>query len=76
MPPFLKEAELVRDYEPTPKAPATAILLGYPLVRWNDTLRIKQFVEQELWCRDLEMMAPRLWIMTTFSGANINPLHH
>jgi len=45
------------------------------LVKWNDSPRVKQFLERELWCGDLETMAPRLWIMTTFSSANINPLH-
>ena len=75
MPPFSKEAELAHDYEPAAKASTSATLPGYPLVKWNDNTRMKQFLEQELWCRDLEFMAPRLWIMTTFSGANINPLH-
>ena len=75
MPPFPKEVELTHDYEPTTKTPTSASLPGYPLVKWNDSLRMKQFLEQELWCKDLEAMAPRLWIMTTFSGANINPLH-
>ena len=75
MPPFSKEVELAHDYEPTAQAPTTASLLGYPLVKWNDSPRMKQFLKQELWCEDLEAMALCLWIMTTFSGANINPLH-
>ena len=36
---------------------------------------MQRFLEQELWSGNLETMAPRLWIMATFSGANINPLH-
>ncbi|KAK7193586.1 hypothetical protein DPSP01_000138 [Paraphaeosphaeria sporulosa] len=75
MPPFSKEAELVHDYDPAAKRPTTATLPDYPLVKLNDPSQIRKFLEQELWCRDLEAMAPRLWMMTTFSGANINPLH-
>ena len=41
----------------------------------NDAAHTKEFLEKELWSEDLETMAPRLWIMTTFSSANINPLH-
>ncbi|KAH8730326.1 hypothetical protein GQ44DRAFT_701175 [Phaeosphaeriaceae sp. PMI808] len=33
------------------------------------------FLEKELCSKDLEIMAPRLWIMTTLSSANIKPLH-
>lgn len=41
----------------------------------TNTPQLMQLLEKEFWCKDLEMMAPRLWIMTTFSSANINPLH-
>ncbi|KAK7190288.1 hypothetical protein PSPO01_04009 [Paraphaeosphaeria sporulosa] len=75
MPPFSKEAQLVHDYEPAAGAPTTKTLPGYPLVTLNNASRMRQFLEQELWCKDLETMAPRLWIMTTFSSANIHPLH-
>ena len=37
--------------------------------------RVKQFLEQEFYAEDLENIAPRLWIMSTQSSANINPLH-
>jgi hypothetical protein len=75
MSPFSREAQLVHDYEPAAGAPTTTTLPGYPLVTLNNASRMRQFLEQELWCKDLETMAPRLWIMTTFSSANINPLH-
>ena len=76
MPPFSKEAQLVNDYEPAAKAPPTSTLRGYPSVMLDDAPRMKQFLEKELWSEDLEIMAPRLWIMTTFSSGNINnPLH-
>jgi hypothetical protein len=37
--------------------------------------QLARFLENEFWCKDLETMAPRLWVMTTFSSGNINPLH-
>lgn len=75
MPPFSKVAQLVHDYEYTLKAPPVSILRGYPLTVLNDTPAVQQFLEKELWPKDLELMAPRLWIMSTFSSSNVNPLH-
>ena len=75
MPPFSKETQLVCDYESAERDPATTTLPGYPMIKSDDASHIKRFLKQELWSHDLETMAPRLWIMTTFSGANINPLH-
>lgn len=75
MAPFSKEAQLVKDYESNKVHPTTTNLPGYPLIRSDDATQIRRFLKQELWSDDLETMAPRLWIMTTFSGANINPLH-
>ena len=76
MAPFSKEAQLVNDYESNKVHLTTTNLPGYPLIRSDDATQIRRFLKQELWSDDLETMAPRLWIMTTFSGANINPLHH
>lgn len=75
MPPFSKEAELVHEHEPAAEATTATALPGYPLVNLNDVSGMKKFLEQEFWCRDLETIAPHLWIMTTSSSANINPLH-
>lgn len=75
MPPFSKEAQLVHDYEPASKVSSNNTLHGYPFIKLDSTPRVKQFLENELWSEDLETMAPRLWIMTTFSSGNINPLH-
>ncbi|KAF2175177.1 hypothetical protein K469DRAFT_724399 [Zopfia rhizophila CBS 207.26] len=36
---------------------------------------MKQFLGKEFYAEDLEGIAPRLWVMTTPSSANINPLH-
>jgi len=50
-------------------------LPGHPLIVLNNATYIRQFLEKELYSQDLEIMAPRLWVMTTLSSANINPLH-
>ncbi|PSN58930.1 hypothetical protein BS50DRAFT_580360 [Corynespora cassiicola Philippines] len=75
MAPFSKANQLIHDFEPEAGETTIAALPGYPSIMLSDTPRMGQFLEQEFWCRDLEMMAPRLWIMSTFSGANINSLH-
>jgi hypothetical protein len=36
---------------------------------------MKQYLKQDLYAEDLETIAPYLWIMSTQSSANINPLH-
>jgi hypothetical protein len=75
MPPFSKEAQAVHNYKTVTKAPLTTALEGYPLISLSDAAGMRKFLQQELWSRDLETMAPRLWIMSTFCSANINPLH-
>ncbi|KAK6522468.1 hypothetical protein TWF281_003029 [Arthrobotrys megalospora] len=50
-------------------------LLGNPLVRLDDTTKLGDFLETEYVCRDLERMAPRLWMMSTQSSSSIRPLH-
>ena len=37
--------------------------------------RLGDFLDEEFWAQDLETTAPKLWILTTSSSANINPLH-
>lgn len=36
---------------------------------------MKQFLLKEFWAQDLEAIASHLWIMSTQSSANVNPLH-
>ncbi|KAI9691167.1 MAG: hypothetical protein M1822_008787 [Bathelium mastoideum] len=50
-------------------------LPGYPSVILDDLGSTKEFLEQELWSQQLETIAPRLWVMSTFSHTNINTLH-
>ncbi|KAJ9644079.1 hypothetical protein H2199_003947 [Coniosporium tulheliwenetii] len=83
-PPFTKNHQLCRDLdlceagestdEIKPPVPVAA-LPGQPCIVLNDSIRIKQFLIKELWAQDLEAIAPHLWVMSTPSSANINPLH-
>jgi hypothetical protein len=75
MPPFSVVNQLVRDLEPEPGTSQSQTLPGQPSIPFGDHIRTTQFIEDDLWPHDLETMAPHLWIMTTFSSANINPLH-
>ena len=74
MSPFSKANQLVHDLKPEDGA-STTTLPGHPSVVLGNIPQLKLVLEKEFWCNDLETMAPRLWIMTTFSSANINPLH-
>jgi hypothetical protein len=75
MPPFSKANELVGDLVPGPSASQSESLPGHPSVLLKDLVRIKKFLHDDLWSEELERIAPRLWIMTTPSSSNINPLH-
>lgn len=55
---------------------ADAALPGYPNVRLADTTRTASFIEDALWPDDLEKIGGQLWVLTTQSSSNINPLHH
>lgn len=75
MSPFSKANQLVRDLELDNGAPTATALPGYPSIMLSNTPQLRRLLKKEFWCEDLETIAPRLWIMTTFSSANINPLH-
>jgi hypothetical protein len=75
MPPFSKANELVRDLVPAPCTAQSETLPGQPSVLLKNLVRVQKFLHNDLWSEDLEKIAPRLWIMTTPSSANINPLH-
>jgi hypothetical protein len=75
MPPFSLANQLIRDFETKPGVLPIATLPGQSSVNLNDSAHMRQFLENEFCSRDLEMMAPRLWIMATFSSSNINALH-
>lgn len=76
MSPFPKSNQLVRDLELAgPDVPANTALPGQPSVMLNDSTHMRQFLKKELYSKELETIAPRLWVMTTLSSRNINPLH-
>lgn len=81
-PPFSKAHQLCSDLDPHEAEgltdeirPPAAALPGQPCVLLADCIRMKQFLLKEFWAHDLEAMAPRLWVMSTQSSANVNPLH-
>jgi hypothetical protein len=75
MPPFSEANQLVHDLVPEPSAAQSETLPGQPSIPLKDLDRTKKFLHDDLWSEDLDRIAPRLWIMTTLSSANINPLH-
>ena len=50
-------------------------LPGHPCISLGNIPRLIAFLEAELWCKELEQMAPHLWMMSLHSSANISPLH-
>lgn len=56
-------------------ASSLVTLPGQPCIALTDREAVKQFLTTELYAQDLEIIAPCLWIMSTQSSANINPLH-
>ena len=75
MPPFSRPTELTPKLTPVSGSSQDAALPSQPLLLLSNTHDLKTFLEDDLCSEDLETMAPRLWIMTTASSANINALH-
>ncbi|KAL9119678.1 MAG: hypothetical protein Q9187_003762, partial [Circinaria calcarea] len=78
--PFSRASQLNHDFETTsgqePKSSNLSSLPGHPRIQLNDLPHLTDFLEREFCAPDLEKMAPRLWMMSTQSSANIFPLHH
>ena len=74
--PFSQATEIVHDLPPAPELLQDHALPSQPSIPLNDrnTQNIRDFLRRDLCSPDLEMMAPRLWIMTTPSSKNINVL--
>ncbi|KAK5010087.1 hypothetical protein LTR28_011877 [Elasticomyces elasticus] len=81
-PPFLHAHQLCSDLDPCQageptgetRAPATT-LPGQPRILLSNPDRMAEFLVEEFWAHNLETVAPRLWVMSTQSSANVNPLH-
>ena len=84
-PPFPKEQQLCTCFDCKVGAADTAnaegakqlgnYLPGWPCVLLNDMASVEECLYREVYAADLEAVAPRLWIMSTQSSANVDPLH-
>ena len=52
-----------------------ARLPGYPEMHLGDTQGLERFLLWDLTVPELDSIAPHLWMMSTYSSGNINPLH-
>lgn len=77
VPPFSKAHQLCHDLDSYDRDSDDAVTLpGYPSLSLNNLPRAHDYLERELWSQDLEAIAPHLWVMSTYSGANVVALHH
>jgi hypothetical protein len=53
----------------------TAILPGNPRIKLSNTTKLTNFLTSEFFSAELDLLAPHLWVMSTQSSANIEPLH-
>ncbi|KAK4160060.1 hypothetical protein QBC43DRAFT_326106 [Cladorrhinum sp. PSN259] len=78
-PPFPKHQQLCtyfdRETDGEKEKPPIENLPGWPCVSLRDHVSLEKLLYSELYASDLETVAPRLWIMTTQSSANVEPLH-
>jgi hypothetical protein len=80
-PPFPKEQQLCTDFDREAGAEAKEAkesidtLPGWPCVSLSDRDSLEELLYREFYASDLETVAPRLWIMSTQSSANVEPLH-
>ena len=74
-PPFDEEHQLHTLHPPDPRHHDR--LPNQPLLSTvSDPERMFDFLEQDLLTKDLDHMAPKLWLMATQSGLHVSPLHH
>lgn len=74
--PFPEEYELVSDLSNVVPSPGKPLLLpGNPRIDLRNAKQLIDFLYRELRAKDLDDMAPKLWVLSTQSGANISPLH-
>jgi hypothetical protein len=74
--PFSKSSEFVHDLDIDETGHSSINHLpAFPNIPLNYGKHLFDFLSDDLLARDLETMAPRLWIMTTPSSTNINALH-
>lgn len=72
-PPFRKDQQLCAFLDH--KHESSDTLPGWPCVSLNDRGAVGDVLYRELYAPDLETVAPRLWILSTQSSANVEALH-
>src|SRR6266496_3694718 len=81
VPPFSRAQQLCADFNPEATVGSNesksliTTLPGQPCVSLHNLANLEDFLYKEFHAPDLEAIAPHLWIMSTQSSANINPLH-
>jgi hypothetical protein len=75
MPPFSEANQLVRELVLKTGAAQSKTLPGQPSILLKDLNCTTKVLDNNLWSKDFNRIAPRLSIITTLSRANINPLH-
>lgn len=76
LPPFSKDQQLCEELDnDKTEAGQTRWLPSQPCMEMDAPLDTIKFIEEEFWADDLEKIAPKLWIMSTPFGTNVNPLH-
>ena len=73
---FTKKHELCTDLDGVDFTACDARLPGQPSINLQNSDDVKEFLEQDLMCMELEAVSNHLWIMSTQSSSNINPLHY
>jgi hypothetical protein len=74
-PPFSKSEQLCSDLDSEDGKEIVTVLPGHPRLMLNDSQGFTQFLSDEFWAQDLEDFAPHLWVLSTFSSKDVNPLH-
>ncbi|KAH7193807.1 uncharacterized protein B0J16DRAFT_336030 [Fusarium flagelliforme] len=75
-PPFAEAFQLFKLTESAASQTATPQRLpGYPRISLQDQPKLHNFLEKEYCSNDLDVVAKRLWWMSTQDHANISPLH-
>lgn len=75
LPPFSIHQQLCTELSTEGGAPTNTSVPGHPCLKLGHLPQIREFLKQEFWAQDLETFAPHLWVMSTYSSSNINPLH-
>ncbi|KUL81726.1 hypothetical protein ZTR_09471 [Talaromyces verruculosus] len=68
--PFHKDHQLNDDFDTS-----LDYLPGHPRIKLSNNKGLFDFIRQEVWSEDLELMSGKLWWMSRQDSGNISPLH-